>query len=143
MSTIEKDAQVNDAIDRMRHAATRSVLERGARSDPYALAGPVEPPTARSIARQYLRLGFVHIVPRGLDHILFVLGLFLLGFAGLGVSMFPYVVPDSVTIWDAAAPETSQTFMLVGVAFIMPLILAYTGWAYWVFRGKVADEGYH
>ena len=65
--------------DELRELTTRSVLERGARSDPYALAGPVEPPTARSIARQYLRLGFVHIVPRGLDHILFVLGLFLLG----------------------------------------------------------------
>ena len=65
--------------DEIRDLTTRSVLERGARSDPYALAGPVEPPTAVSIGRQYLELGFVHIVPRGLDHILFVLGLFLLG----------------------------------------------------------------
>jgi cytochrome d ubiquinol oxidase subunit II len=71
------------------------------------------------------------------------LGIFLLGMAGLGVSMFPYVVPDSVTIWDAAAPESSQIFMLVGVAITMPLIIGYTGWAYWVFRGKVGNEGYH
>ena len=71
------------------------------------------------------------------------LGLFLLGMAGLGVSMWPYVVPESVTIWDAAAPERSQVFMLVGVAITMPLILIYTGWAYWVFRGKVGHEGYH
>jgi cytochrome d ubiquinol oxidase subunit II len=71
------------------------------------------------------------------------LGLFLLGTIGLGVSMFPYVVPDSVTIWDAAAPERSQVFMLVGVVLVMPLILAYTGWAYWVFRGKVGSHGYH
>nr|MDQ2705838.1 cytochrome d ubiquinol oxidase subunit II [Pseudomonadota bacterium] len=69
--------------------------------------------------------------------------LFLLGMIGLGISIWPYVVPDSLTIWDAAAPERSQSFMLVGTLFIMPIILAYTGWAYWVFRGKVADEGYH
>ena len=74
---------------------------------------------------------------------LIALALFALGMAGLGVSMWPFVVPDSVTIWDAAAPERSQVFMLVGVALIMPLILAYTGWAYWVFRGKVGNEGYH
>ena len=65
--------------DETRGLTTRSVLERGARSDPYTLAGPVEPPTALQTGRQYLGLGFVHIVPLGLDHILFVLGLFLLG----------------------------------------------------------------
>ena len=73
---------------------------------------------------------------------LFSLGLFGLGMAGLGISMWPYVVPQRITIWDAAAPERSQVFMLVGVAVIMPVILAYTAWAYWVFRGKV-EEGYH
>jgi cytochrome d ubiquinol oxidase subunit II len=71
------------------------------------------------------------------------LGLFLLGMIGLGISMWPHVVPDSVTIWDAAAPQRSQSFMLVGVAMIMPVILAYTAWAYWVFRGKVDEAGYH
>lgn len=71
------------------------------------------------------------------------LGIFLLGMAGLGISMFPYVVPDAVTIWDAAAPERSQVFMLIGVAITMPLIIIYTGWAYWVFRGKVGHAGYH
>jgi cytochrome d ubiquinol oxidase subunit II len=74
---------------------------------------------------------------------LIALALFALGFAGLGVSLFPYIVPNSITIWDAAAPEKSQAFMLVGVAIVMPLILAYTGWAYWVFRGKVGAHGYH
>jgi cytochrome bd ubiquinol oxidase subunit II len=74
---------------------------------------------------------------------LLALGLFLLGMAGLGISMWPYVVPTSVTIWDAAAPERSQMFMLVGVALTLPLILGYTGWAYWVFRGKVGADGYH
>ena len=71
------------------------------------------------------------------------IALFFLGMAGLGVTMWPYVVPPGLTIWDAAAPERSQVFMLVGVAITMPLIIAYTVWAYWVFRGKVADEGYH
>ena len=70
------------------------------------------------------------------------LGLFTLGMAGLGISMWPYAVPQSVTIWEAAAPERSQVFLLVGTAIIMPIILAYTGWAYWVFRGKV-EESYH
>ena len=74
---------------------------------------------------------------------LIALMLFALGMAGLGVSIWPYVVPESITIWDAAAPQSSQIFMLVGMALIMPLILAYTGWAYWVFRGKVGTEGYH
>ncbi len=49
------------------------------------------------------------------------LALFALCFAGLGISMFPYIVPDSITIWDAAAPERSQVFMLVGVVIIMPV----------------------
>jgi len=70
-------------------------------------------------------------------------GIFLLGMAGLGVSMWPHVIPASVTIWEAAAPERSQVFMLVGVALTMPLIIGYTGWAYWVFRGKVGHDGYH
>ena len=65
-------------VDETRHVTIRSVLERGARSDPFDLAEQVTPPTTIATARQYVRLGFVHIVPRGLDHILFVLGLFLL-----------------------------------------------------------------
>ena len=71
------------------------------------------------------------------------LALFALGMAGLGITMWPNIVPPDITIWQAAAPERSQVFMLIGFAIIMPLILAYTAWAYWVFRGKVGDEGYH
>ena len=71
------------------------------------------------------------------------LGLFLLSFVGLGISMFPHIVPTAVTIWDAAAPAKSQGFMLIGAGILIPVILAYTGWAYWVFRGKVGTEGYH
>jgi cytochrome d ubiquinol oxidase subunit II len=70
------------------------------------------------------------------------LSLFALSYAGLGISMYPYIVPQSITIWQAASPESSQIFMLVGVAILIPLILGYTAWAYWVFRGKVRG-GYH
>lgn len=70
------------------------------------------------------------------------LGLFLLGAVGLGISLWPYIIPASVTIWQAAAPARSQAFMMVGAVVIVPVILAYTGYAYWVFRGKVG-EGYH
>ena len=74
---------------------------------------------------------------------LLALTLFLLSFIGLGVSMFPYLIPGRVTIWQAAAPASSQVFMLVGAGIMVPIILAYTGYAYWVFRGKVGHEGYH
>ena len=67
--------------------------------------------------------------------------LFLLSMAGLAVSIWPDVIPGRVTIWQAASPPSSQLFMLVGAALLVPLILAYTAWAYWVFRGKVG-EGY-
>jgi cytochrome bd ubiquinol oxidase subunit II len=70
--------------------------------------------------------------------------LFLLAFAGLVVSNIPYLVPPTLTVWDAAAHPKSQMFMLVGVAILFPIIIGYTIFNYWVFRGKVrAGEGYH
>ncbi|MHC1946405.1 cytochrome d ubiquinol oxidase subunit II [Bradyrhizobium sp. UFLA06-06] len=82
---------------------------------------------------------------RGFERLPFAmaLALFLLGFLGLGISIYPYIVPRAITIWDAAAPPESQSFMLVGALVIVPVILAYTGWAYWVFRGKAGVHGYH
>jgi cytochrome d ubiquinol oxidase subunit II len=74
---------------------------------------------------------------------LMVLALFGLTFVGLGVSVFPYLVPPQITISDAAAPAQSLAFMLKGAAIVFPLIVAYTVWAHWVFRGKVAAQGYH
>lgn len=72
------------------------------------------------------------------------LALFVLCFIGLGISFYPHIVPMSVTIWDAAAPAESLGFLLVGAAVLVPIILAYTGYAYWVFRGKVNSVGgYH
>jgi cytochrome d ubiquinol oxidase subunit II len=81
---------------------------------------------------------------RQLAPFLCALGWFVLSFVGLGISMFPLIVPPDITIWDAAAPRDSQLFLLVGAAVMIPLIMAYSGYAYWVFRGKVQhDAGYH
>ena len=84
-------------------------------------------------------------IRRGTDATPFLaaLGLFALTLAGLGISIWPDVIPGRVSIWEAAAPETSQLFMLVGAAVLVPIILAYTAWSYWVFRGKVGEDGYH
>ncbi|WP_413721916.1 cytochrome d ubiquinol oxidase subunit II [Sodalis sp. RH23] len=76
----------------------------------------------------------------------FLLTLFLIfmGYSGLGISIWPHLIPPSITFRDAAAPPQSQGFMLVGALFIIPLILVYTFWSYYVFRGKVShNEGYH
>lgn len=79
-----------------------------------------------------------------LQPFLAALGLFLLSYAGLGISFYPYIVPGALTIEEAAAPESSLIFLLVGAVVLVPTILAYTGYAYWVFRGKVdPNEGYH
>ena len=72
------------------------------------------------------------------------IALFLLGLTGLVISNVPYLVPDSLTVWQAAAAPSSQMFMLVGTVVMLPVILAYTVFVYWTFRGKVrAGEGYH
>jgi cytochrome d ubiquinol oxidase subunit II len=78
-----------------------------------------------------------------LSPFLCALGLFVLCFAGLGISMFPLMVPPSIDIWQAAAPHDSQLFLLVGALVLVPIILAYTGYAYWVFRGKVQPGAHY
>ncbi len=68
----------------------------------------------------------------------------ILGFAGLGISIWPNIIPPHISIWDAAAPEISLSFMLFGAVIILPIILVYTFWSYYVFAGKVReDETYH
>ncbi|MGD9804777.1 MAG: cytochrome d ubiquinol oxidase subunit II [Hyphomicrobiaceae bacterium] len=70
--------------------------------------------------------------------------LFLLCYIGLGISLYPNIVPPSISIWAAAAPDSSLAFLLIGAVVLVPIILIYTGYAYWVFRGKVdPDGGYH
>ena len=80
---------------------------------------------------------------RDLTPFLCVLGWFVLCFAGLGISMYPLIVPPSVSIWQAAAPPASQWFLLVGAIVLLPIILAYTGYSYWLFRGKVGRETHY
>jgi cytochrome d ubiquinol oxidase subunit II len=70
--------------------------------------------------------------------------IFVLSFAGLGVSFYPHIVPPALTIAEAAAPDTSLRFLLAGAVVLVPMILGYTGYSYWVFRGKVRPgDGYH
>ena len=69
--------------------------------------------------------------------------LFLLCYIGIGISFYPYIVPRSVTIAAAAAPDASLSFLLAGAIVLIPIIFAYTGYAYYVFRGKVGQAGYH
>jgi cytochrome d ubiquinol oxidase subunit II len=71
------------------------------------------------------------------------LGLFAMCYLGLGVSLFPYVVPHTLTLWDAASAPQAQAFLLVGTLVLIPVIFMYTGWSYWVFRGKVRGDGGH
>src|SRR5690554_5230307 len=75
---------------------------------------------------------------------LLTLALVFLGYSGLGISVWPNIIPPDITIWDASGPAESQGFTLVGALLIIPLILMYTAWSYYVFRGKVvSSEGYH
>lgn len=72
------------------------------------------------------------------------MAMFVFTYLGLLVSKWPYLVPPNYTIWDAASAPGSQLFLLLGMLFIIPIVLAYTAWTYWVFRGKVrVDAGYH
>jgi cytochrome bd ubiquinol oxidase subunit II len=97
-----------------------------------------------------LSLGFAFLIFRSvrkrLEGVPFVatMGLFVSTYLGLVVSRWPYVVPPDYTLWDAASAPESQLFLLIGLIFVLPVIIGYTAWTYWVFRGKVrAGEGYH
>jgi len=84
---------------------------------------------------------------RNRDHLrpfLATVALFVLSYIGLGVSFYPNLIPPALTIAKAAAPESSLRFLLVGAAVLIPMILSYTAYSYWVFRGKVhPGDGYH
>jgi cytochrome d ubiquinol oxidase subunit II len=112
---------------------------------PGVLATALAPITVAVLALVYFR-DLAGTTPRIRDEIPFfcTLGLFAVCYLGLGYSIFPLIVPPSITIWGAAAPASSQTFLLAGTVVLIPVILAYNLFAYWVFRGKVdADAHYH
>ena len=72
------------------------------------------------------------------------MGLFVLTYVGIAVSLYPMIVPHHFTLWQAAASERTQAFLLIGTLVLLPVILMYIGWSYWVFRGKVrSDFGYN
>jgi cytochrome bd ubiquinol oxidase subunit II len=72
------------------------------------------------------------------------IGLFVMSYIGIAISLWPMIVPHKFTLWQAASSPSTQAFLLVGTLFLLPVILMYTGWSYWVFRGKVrGDIGYH
>ncbi len=91
-----------------------------------------------------LAAGFYWSIERRhqLTPFLCALGWFFLSFTGLGISVWPTVVPPTIDIWQASNPPQSQAFLLVGMAILVPIIMAYSGYSYWVFRGKV-DPGAH
>ncbi len=75
---------------------------------------------------------------------LLTLALIFLSYSGLGISLWPNIIPPDISVWAAAGPDQSLGFALVGTLFIVPFILMYTAWAYWIFRGKVRrGDGYH
>ncbi len=72
------------------------------------------------------------------------IGLFLMSFIGIAISLWPMIVPYHYTLWQAASSESTQAFLLIGTLFLLPIILMYTAWSYWVFRGKVREgSAYH
>ncbi len=92
-----------------------------------------------------IAFGFFRSLARGREAMPFLMAilLFLVSYAGIGISVYPFVVPRAITLWEAAAPDSSLLFLLVGTAILIPIILAYTGYSYWVFRGKVdSTQGY-
>ena len=90
-------------------------------------------------------LAWRSLVGWGGDAMLFSagIGLFLMSYLGIAISLWPMIVPRHYTLWQAAASESTQAFLLIGTLTLLPIILMYTGWSYWVFRGKMrGDIGY-
>src|SRR5205823_471773 len=84
------------------------------------------------------------VARRDVAPFLAAISLFVMCYVGLGISIWPMVVPYTVSLWAAASATKAQGFLLIGTVFLLPIIVMYTGWSYWVFRGKVkADSGYH
>ncbi|MND36207.1 Cytochrome bd-II ubiquinol oxidase subunit 2 [compost metagenome] len=87
----------------------------------------------RTLRRRHSHLPFI-----------WTLVLIALGYLALALSVWPKIVPPYIDIWQASSPPTSQLFALIGTLFILPIILTYTVWSYYVFRGKVrVGDGYH
>jgi cytochrome d ubiquinol oxidase subunit II len=93
-----------------------------------------------------LALGCLYWLRAKNDYLPFLcaIGLFFMGYSGLVISNFPYLVPVKLTIWDTAAVPSSLIFSLVGALIMLPVLIGYTVFVYWLFRGKIREgEGYH
>jgi cytochrome d ubiquinol oxidase subunit II len=77
---------------------------------------------------------------RELRPFLFSAGIFLCAYLGLGISMWPWLVPFEITFRNAAAAASSQSLLLAGTVIMLPVVLIYTGFCYWIFRGKASHE---
>jgi cytochrome bd ubiquinol oxidase subunit II len=105
-----------------------------------ALLGPVPLITALLVWALWRALG----QGREFAPFFYALAIFLMAYLGIAISLWPMIVPGHFTIAQAASPQSTQAFLLIGTLFLLPVILFYTGWSYWVFRGKVrAEIGYH
>lgn len=106
----------------------------------YALLSPVPVLTLALIVWEWRALhGSTEVAP-----FIAAVGLFLVSYAGIAISMWPMIVPYQYTLWQAASASSTQVFLLIGTAFMLPIVFMYTGWSYWVFRGKVrAELGHH
>jgi cytochrome bd ubiquinol oxidase subunit II len=103
------------------------------------LLAPVPVLTAAIVAGCWFALGS----PLEAAPFLAAIGLFLMSFIGIAISLWPMIVPRHYSLWEAASAPSTQAFLLIGTLFLLPVILMYTAWSYWVFRGKArADIGY-
>jgi cytochrome d ubiquinol oxidase subunit II len=92
-----------------------------------------------------IALGLFRSLAAGRERMPFLMAilLFLISYVGIAISVYPYIVPRAITVWQAAAPDTSLLFLLVGTAVLIPIILAYTAYSYWVFRGKADPHRFY
>lgn len=106
----------------------------------YALLAPVPALTLAAIYWEWRALrGGAEIAP-----FIAAVAIFLLSYVGIAISMWPMIVPYHYTLWQAASSSSTQVFLLIGTVFLLPIVFMYTGWSYWVFRGKVrAELGHH
>src|SRR6185312_3138132 len=120
--------------------ASPSIADRWFSWPNIAFLSPVPIITVLIAALQWRALADGHDVAPFLGAI----GLFLMSFIGIAISLWPLIVPYHYTLWQAASSASTQAFLLIGTLLLLPIILMYTAWSYWVFRGKVrGDIGYH
>jgi cytochrome d ubiquinol oxidase subunit II len=110
----------------------------------FILLAPLPLTAAALLGVLWMALGHVGADPKRWDWLPFAatMALFAIAFAGLAYSFYPYIVPERLTIYESASAPESLLIILVGVAVVLPIILAYTALAYYIFRGKATELRY-